>query len=105
MIPMGGGNQQQTRWAVLLCKFKDDQSETPVPNYWEVCERFFTRTDGSFNAVRFFSDMSHGSIDLSGSMVFGWFTLDVNVNDVVPPSDPPPPGWTSMKSQGEMMAL
>ncbi|GCE08466.1 hypothetical protein KDAU_57950 [Dictyobacter aurantiacus] len=100
-----GGNQQQTSWAVLLCKFKDDQSETPVPNYQEVCERFFTRADGSFNAVRFFSDMSHRSVDLSGSMVFGWFTLDVNVNDVVPPTDPPPPGWTPTKSQSDMMVL
>ena len=30
---MGGGNQQSTPWAVLLCKVNDDQSETPVPDF------------------------------------------------------------------------
>lgn len=79
------GNQQSTPWAVLLCKVTDNQSETPVPNFWEVCERFFTRTDAGFNAVRFFSDMSHGSIDLSSSLVFGWFTLDVDTEYVLRP--------------------
>lgn len=73
----GGGNQQQTPWAVLLCKVNDDQSETPVPNFRTVCERFFTTPGAGFNAVQFFSDMSHGSVNLSGSQVFGWFTLDV----------------------------
>src|SRR5437868_5226455 len=65
--------KQQTSWAVLLCKFKDNQSETPVPNFRTVCERFFTTPGAGFNAVQFFSDMSHGSLDLSGSKVFGWF--------------------------------
>ena len=26
--------------------------------------------------VQFFTDLSHGAIDLSGSRVFGWYTLN-----------------------------
>jgi hypothetical protein len=86
------GIMVKSSWAVLLCKFKDDPSESPVPNFRTVCDRFFTPSGvGTFNAVRFFSDMSHGSLDLSGSQVFGWFTLDVNFND--------------RKSQEEMVTL
>src|SRR5947199_2360834 len=81
----GGGNQQQTPWAVLLCKVKDDQSETPVPDFRTVCERFFTTPGAGFNAVQFFSDVSHGSVDLSGSRVFGWLTLDVTTEYVKRP--------------------
>ena len=31
--------------------------------------------------VDFFRDMSHGMLDLSGSRVFGWYTLDMNRSD------------------------
>ena len=52
-------------WAVLLCKFKNDSSEPPnaqgVPPFRTACETFFTKTNGGFNVVRFFSDMSHGT--------------------------------------------
>jgi len=82
---------KQTPWAVLLCKFKDNQTEpelleppSQVPNFRRACDLFFTASGvGTFNAVQFFSDMSHGSLDLSGSQVFGWLTLDLNVNDVL----------------------
>src|SRR5437588_4661083 len=90
---------KQTPWAILLCKFNDDQSETPVPDFRTVCERFFATPGAGFNAVQFFQDMSHGSLDLSGSKVLGWYTLDVAVNDLIPPIDPPPPGWIPKKSQ------
>ncbi len=77
-------------WAIILCKVQDNQSEPQtVPDFRTVCERFFTTPGAGFNAVQFFSDMSHGSLDLSGSLVLGWYTLDVNVNDVVAPTDPP----------------
>jgi len=85
-------------WAILLCKFKDNQTEpenldTPfkVPNFRRDCERFFTSKDAGFNAVRYFADMSHGWLDLSNSQIFGWFVLDVNTTDG--------------KSQNDMMTL
>lgn len=66
-------------WAIVLCKFKDDQSEPfPRSHY----ERLFTAAGrGSMNMVDFFSDVSHGSVDVGGSRVFGWFTLDKKVAD------------------------
>lgn len=70
-------------WAVLLCKFKNNSSEPPaapgVLPFRTVCENFFTKTNAGFNLVRFFSDMSHESIDISDSKVLGWYTLNVNI--------------------------
>lgn len=63
-----------TPWAILLCKFSDDASEPQPRQYYE---KLFTQTgSGSLNMVDFFSDASHGQLDLSGSQVFGWLTLD-----------------------------
>ncbi|MDQ3893430.1 MAG: hypothetical protein M3292_02015 [Actinomycetota bacterium] len=62
-----------TRWAVLLCKFNDNDSE-PLPRSFY--ERLFTTAGaGSRNMTDYFSDASHGALDLSGNRVFGWFTL------------------------------
>lgn len=66
----------QTPWAVLRCKFKDDDSE---PYGRQRYEDLFTSSGvGKLNMVDFFRDMSHGQLDLSGSRVFGWYTLDMN---------------------------
>jgi len=74
---------KKSSWAILLCKFKNDSSEPPnapgVLPFKSVCENFFTQTDAGNNVVRFFSDMSHGSLDLSDSKVFGWYTIEVNI--------------------------
>lgn len=78
-----------SRWAVILCKFADDQSVTqPLTHY----QRLFTGVGtGSLNMVDFFRDMSHGQLDLSGSQVLGPFTLKQNKSDyagnvVMPPA-------------------
>ena len=36
---------------------------------------FTTAGAGTLNMVDYFDKMSHGNVDLSGSQVFGWFTL------------------------------
>ncbi|WP_426286004.1 hypothetical protein [Luteibacter sp. E-22] len=61
-------------WAVLLCKFNDDDREPyPRTRY----EELFSRSGiGKRGMVDYFSDMSHGNVDLSGTRVFGWWTLD-----------------------------
>jgi M6 family metalloprotease-like protein len=98
-------------WGVLLCKIKSDATgrfdptfEPPnasgVLPFRTVCTNFFTRTDAGNNAVRFFSDMSHGKLDLSGSQVLGWYTIDVNVTGYDSNGDP-----LLDKSQGEVVAL
>jgi len=69
----------QSPWAILLCKFKDDDSEPYArPRY----EDLFTSSGvGKLNMLDFFRDMSHGQLDLSGSRVFGWYTLDMTRSD------------------------
>ena len=75
---------------MILCKFADDTSATlPLSHY----QRLFTGAgSGALNMVDFFSDMSHGNLDLSASQVFGWFTLTLTKADYagnVPPPAPP----------------
>jgi hypothetical protein len=61
-------------WAILLCKFSDNASESvPRSRY----DRLFTSAgSGSENVVDYFRDASHGRLDLSASRIFGWFTID-----------------------------
>jgi hypothetical protein len=71
----------QTPWAVLLCKFRDDDSEPFPKSFYEA---LFTQAGaGTQNMVDFFRDNSHGTLDLSGSQVFGWFTLDQKRSDYI----------------------
>lgn len=63
-------------WAILLCKFNDDDSE---PYDRQRYDDLFTSSGvGKLNMVDFFRDMSHGQLDLTESQVFGWYTLDMN---------------------------
>jgi hypothetical protein len=83
---------QVTPWAVLLCQYKDTLFPSPTPA--ALYQNLFTSSGtGTFNAVRYFDDVSHGRLDLSGSKVFGPITVDALWNQYTAPSDPPPPGW------------
>lgn len=66
----------KTPWAVLRCKFKDNDSEPYDRQHYD--DLFTSSGVGKLNLVDFFADMSHGQLDLSGSRVFGWYTLDMN---------------------------
>ena len=61
-------------WAIILVRFQDDTD--PLPPLTKYEDLFTSRGRGSLNMVDFFNDMSHGKIDISGSRVFGWYTLD-----------------------------
>jgi len=79
-----------SRWAVVLCKFADDNDSPPPLLHYQ---RLFTGAGtGSFNMVDYFLDMSHGQLDVSGSQVFGWFTLDQNRSVFAGNVTTPPPG-------------
>ncbi|BCW72429.1 hypothetical protein [Arthrobacter sp. NicSoilB8] len=65
--------QAATPWAVLLCKFADNNDE-PFPLIYY--RNLFTSAGvGLSNVVDFFRVYSHGNIDIGGSQIFGWFTL------------------------------
>ena len=66
-------------WAILLCKFKDNDQEPYVRERY--LELFTSAGTGKLGMVDFFADMSHGSIDISNSQVFGWLTLEQNRNE------------------------
>ena len=95
---------KRTPWAILLCKFKDDPSNPPIPldTFYKL---FTTRGAGTYNIPRFFDEWSHGSVDLSGSQVFGWITIDAKHYDYTPPSEPPPPGWKQTLDRGTLIRL
>lgn len=74
-------------WAILVCKFSDDVHPADVfvkdlpqmesldrgdtQTALDLFEQFFTTKGiGTFNAVRYFNEMSHGAIDLDASKVF-----------------------------------
>jgi hypothetical protein len=70
----------KTSWVVILCKFTDGDDEPFPKQYYE--DLFTANDKGSpWNMVRYFTDCSHASLDLTGSKVFGWFKLDKSVDD------------------------
>lgn len=65
--------------AVLLCHFSDD---LVAPYERSRYEDIFTSVDeGKWSIPDYFRDMSHGRLDLSGSRVFGWLTLDKETSE------------------------
>src|SRR4051794_19602791 len=69
----------KTQWAILLVKFSGDDTE---PYARERCEDIFTTAGlGKWNMVDYFRDMSHGKLDLNGSKVFGWYTLNKKLSE------------------------
>jgi hypothetical protein len=77
-----------TPWAILLTKWKDKGDEPKPQSFFQ--ELFTTAGTGTFNMTDYFDTMSHGSIDLSASKVFGWFTLDQNQSAYVGNTTPGP---------------
>jgi hypothetical protein len=70
----------KTPWAVILCKFTDENSE-PFPK--QHYDHLFTTAGGgsAWNMPRYFADYSHGKLDLSGTKVLGWYQLKKSVAD------------------------
>jgi len=56
--------------AVLLCKFKDEQTEPNPPAFYD---DLFRRGTGGIND--YWLAASHGKINLDGTKIFGWRTL------------------------------
>ncbi len=77
----------QSPWAILLVRFKDDTS--PLPTLTKYQRLFTSAGRGTLNLVDYFDEMSHGKIDISGTKVFGWYTLDYNRADYIGGEDAP----------------
>jgi hypothetical protein len=71
-----------SKWAILLLKFNNEP--TPSTPTFDFYDRLFTgKGAGTFNVPAFFSDVSHGMLDLSASKVFNWMTINANRSDYV----------------------
>jgi hypothetical protein len=68
-------------WAVILVRFQDNKD--PLPSMSIYNDLFTSAGKGKQNMVDCFHDMSHGKLDLSGTKIFGWYTLPYNKADYV----------------------
>ncbi|HEU4387234.1 MAG TPA: hypothetical protein VFV34_05515, partial [Blastocatellia bacterium] len=58
-------------WAVVLCRFNDlPPLSTPISQFND-----FVAGAGKGGVFDYFKDVSFGTIDLTGSRVFGWYTM------------------------------
>jgi hypothetical protein len=82
-----------SNWAILLLRFNNEQDLSDSAPPLEFYERLFTgKGAGTLNVPAFFSDVSHGQLDLSASKVFDWMTIDANRGDYagnIPDKDVP----------------
>lgn len=79
-----------SKWAILCVCFKDDPVSLPALDHYR--KLFTNEGAGTMNMVEFFSDMSHGQIDIGDSKVFGWYRLDRPRGDYVGNVYPQPTG-------------
>jgi hypothetical protein len=71
-------------WAIILCKFNDKPTETkPLPFYADL---FAQNGIGGF--CDYWRDVSANGLDLTGSRVFGWFTMSHASSEVTKLSFP-----------------
>jgi hypothetical protein len=73
-----------SKWAILLLRFNNEQNLSASAPSLDFYERLFTgKGAGTLNVPAFFSDVSHGQLDLSASKVFDWMTINANRSDYV----------------------
>ena len=72
-------NAERRRWAVILCRFKND----PQPVLEQGIGDFFRSafTPGTNGLVEYWIDASLGRVDIRGSQVFGWIEVDLARTD------------------------
>src|SRR6185312_8381854 len=77
-----GTTSRSSKWAILLLRFNNEQNLSGSAPPLDFYERLFTgKGAGTLNVPAFFSDMSHGQLDLSESKVFDWMTINANRSD------------------------
>jgi hypothetical protein len=67
-----------TPWAIILCRFNDIPLETRQPSFYQD----FYATYGTGGVCDYWSKVTYGSVDLAGTKVFGWFTMNHTSSEV-----------------------
>jgi hypothetical protein len=83
-ILTAGLHSRPSKWAILLLRFNNEENLSATAPLLDFYERLFTgKGAGTLNVPAFFSDVSHGQLDLSASKVFDWMTINANHGDYV----------------------
>src|SRR5262245_23297977 len=85
----------QSSWAisgkqpivVVLCKFTDQTDEPQDVQYFQ--DLFSETSTGENNLFDFWKDVSYGNLDLTGTVVKGWYTAKMTVGELnaIPQTD------------------
>jgi len=62
---------------VVLCKFTDQTNEPHPPQYYQ--DMFSETGAGQLGVFDYWRDVSYGNLDLTGSIVKGWYTAPITV--------------------------
>lgn len=81
---------ESSPWAILVVAFNDDPA--PSPSLASYQQLFTGAGSGTMNMVDYFSDMSHGNLDVSATEVFGPFIFNRPRKDYVGNVYPQPDG-------------
>jgi hypothetical protein len=65
-------------WAIVLCRFNDIPEVPKSPDYYE---DLFTR-NGTGGLCDYWRAVSFNALDLTGSRVFGWFTMNHSSSEI-----------------------
>ena len=79
MVAAGCDGQPETTpapgsWLMLLCKASDNSGEPHPKDFYET---LFSKSEPELLHA-YFQDISSGAVDVSGSRVYGWFTMPVD---------------------------
>ncbi len=71
ICPDGVSTKKETKpWAVILCKYSDFPKEPYPVSFYRAAF-----TAGKAREFDYFREVSYGNIDMTGSRIFGWFTM------------------------------
>jgi hypothetical protein len=65
-------------WAIVLCRFSDRPAVPQPPEYYE---DLYTR-NGTGGVADYWREVTFGRLDLTGSRVFGWLTMNHATSEV-----------------------
>jgi hypothetical protein len=90
-------------WAVILCKFSDLPNYEPhPPSFYR--EAFTELGAGKGREFDYFRQVSYGALDMTGSKVFGWYTMPNHKTKDLATLKYPNPGRSTLHDWGVEVA-
>jgi hypothetical protein len=90
-------------WAIVLCKFSDLPNFEPhPPSFYAEC--FSEQGAGKGHEFDYFREVSYGTLDMTGTKVFGWYTMPNRKTKDLPTLKYPNPGRSTLHDWGVEVA-